>query len=307
MLVVGAGTMGQQISLQCATHGLDVTLYDVFEAALQRAESGLKSLAAEMAADLGKSSAEVDEILNRIQYSNDAASAAANADLLSESVPEDVWLKRKVFAEFNRLCPPHTIFTSNSSTLLPKEIAKQSGRPERFAALHFHPNVWYSNVVDVLPDKAAPPELAETLKQFSVRIGQIPILFAKDSRGFIVNRFLVGIFRQALDMAASGTAPLEEIDAAFIGVFKTENGPFGIMDIVGLDTMLSINEFWSKRLLQIPKLDPVFRRNLRFLRSYVDQGHLGRKTGKGFYEYPTKTAQGLNPLSRSQLHGQQDL
>jgi len=286
VLVVGAGTMGQQISLQCATHGLDVTLYDVSDDALQRAEGSLKVLAAEMASDLGKTSAEVDEILGRIQHSSDAATAAADADLLSESVPEDVWLKRRVFAQFNELCPPHTIFTSNSSTLLPKEVAKQSGRPDRFAALHFHPNVWHSNVVDVLPYKAAVPELGETLKQLSVRIGQIPILFAKDSRGFIVNRFLVGIFRQALDMAASETAAFEEIDEAFIGVFKTEYGPFGMMDLVGLDTMLSINEFWSKRLLQLPRLDPVFRRNMKLLRSYVDQGHLGRKTGKGFYEYP---------------------
>ncbi len=290
VLVIGAGTMGQQISLQCATHGLDVTLYDVSTKSLDRAKGSLRTLAAEMAEDLDKSQSEVDEILNRIQYSNDAASAAANADLVSESVPEDVWLKRKVFAEFDKLCPPHTIFTTNSSTLLPKEIAKHTGRPDRFAALHFHPNVWHSNVVDVMPYKAAPPELAETLKQFSVRIGQIPILFAKESRGFIVNRFLVGIFRQSLDMAASEIAPLEEIDAAFTGVFKTEYGPFGMMDLVGLDTMLSINEFWSKRLLHVPKLDPVFRRNMKFLRSYVDKGHLGRKTGKGFYEYPADDA-----------------
>lgn len=288
VLVIGAGTMGQQISLQCATHGLDATLYDVSEPALKRARTSLRTLAAEMAADLDKSEEEVDEILARVQFSSDSASAAADADLVSESVPEDVWLKRKVFAEFDRLCPSHTIFTTNSSTLLPKEIANQSGRPSRFAALHFHPNVWHSNVVDVLPYKTAPAELGETLKQFSVRIGQIPILFAKESRGFIVNRFLVGIFRQSLDMAASEVAPLEEIDAAFTGVFKTEYGPFGMMDLVGLDTMLSINEFWSKRLLHVPKLDPVFRRNMKFLRSYVDKGHLGRKTGKGFYEYPTR-------------------
>lgn len=295
ILVIGAGTMGQQISLQCATHGLDVTLYDVSEASLQRAPESLKALAAEMAADLEKSQAEVDEILSRIQYSNDAASAASDVDLVSESVPEDVWLKRKVFAQFDKLCPSHTIFTTNSSTLLPKEIANQSGRPDRFAALHFHPNVWHSNVVDVLPYKVAPAQLGEVLKQFSVRIGQIPILFKKESRGFIVNRFLVGIFRQALDMAASEVAPLEEIDAAFTGVFKTEYGPFGLMDLVGLDTMLSINQFWSKRLLHIPKLDPVFRRNMKFLRSYVDKGHLGRKTGKGFYEYPAEDPSALTP------------
>jgi len=288
ILVIGAGTMGQQISLQCATHGLDVTLYDVSEQALQRARGTLKTLAAAMAADLDKSTVEVDEILDRIQYSNDAAAAAADADLVSESVPEDVWLKRKVFAQFDKLCPARTIFTTNTSTLLPKEIAQQSDRPDRFAALHFHPDVWNSNVVDVLPYKAAPPELGEVLRQFSVRIGQIPILFRKNSRGFIVNRFLVGIFRQALDMAASEVASPEEVDAAFTGVLKSQLGPFAIMDIVGLDTMLSINQFWSKRLLHIPKLDPVFRRNMKFLRSYVDKGHLGRKTGKGFYEYPAK-------------------
>ncbi len=286
VLVVGAGTMGQQISLQCATWGLSVNLYDISEQALENAGPALTRLARRMAQDTGRSERDVDDILTRITFLTDPDRAAADVDLLSESIPEDVWLKRRVFAQFNRLCPPHTVFTTNSSTLLPRELARHTGRPQRFSALHFHPDVWIANVVDILPARQAPPELADILKSFALRIDQIPIVLQTDLRGFVVNRFLSLIFRAAMDMVTREKVSIEDVDRAFTGVFGTPHGPFGIMDLIGLDTMLSIYEFWRRRLWQIPRLDPVFRRNTRLLKSYVDRGWLGRKTGRGFFEYP---------------------
>ncbi|MCH2202021.1 MAG: 3-hydroxyacyl-CoA dehydrogenase NAD-binding domain-containing protein [Fuerstiella sp.] len=292
VLVVGGGTMGQQISLQCAAHGFSVVLNDVSDEQLSLARTSLVKFATQMAAELQLPQSEIDEALNRIEWIADPAAAAEDVDLLIESVPEDVWLKRRIFAQFDGLCPLHTLFTTNTSTLLPKELAKHSKRPRQFAALHFHPNVWDSNFVDVMPATAADPELADILRKFALAIGQNPIMFERESRGYIINRFLFGIFRQALSMSAQDIASPEEIDRAFTGVLNTDAAPFRIMDRVGLDTMLSINKFWCKRLLYLPRLDPTFRRNQKLLESYVARGHLGVKAGRGFYQYPESKTDG---------------
>jgi len=286
VLVVGGGTMGQQISLQCAAHGFSVVLNDVSDEQLSLARTSLLKFAAQMATELQLPQSKIDDALGRIEWIADPAAAAEDVDLLIESVPEDMWLKRRVFAQFDALCPSHTLFTTNTSTLLPKELARHSKRPGQFAALHFHPNVWDSNFVDVMPAAAAVPELADILREFALAIGQNPITFDREYRGYVINRFLFGVFREALSMAAQDIASPEEIDQAFTGVLKTDAAPFRMMDRVGLDTMLSINNFWCKRLLHLPRLDPTFRRNQKLLESYVAQGHLGVKAGRGFYQYP---------------------
>jgi 3-hydroxybutyryl-CoA dehydrogenase len=278
--------MGQQIGLQCAVHGFPVVLNDVSEEQLERGRKSLHNFALQMAQELNLAQSANDEAVARIEWIVDPASAAEDIDLLIESVPEDVWLKRRVFANFDKVCPAHTLFATNTSTLLPHELAKYSQRPKQFAALHFHPNVWDSNVVDVMPGNSAAPEIAETLREFALAIGQQPIVYDREYRGYVVNRFLFGVFREAMSMAAKGVVSPEEIDQAFKGVLKADTGPFGLIDRIGLDTMLSINEFWCKRLLQIPRLDPVFRRNRKLLESYVSKGHLGVKSGQGFYRYP---------------------
>ena len=286
VLVAGGGTMGQQISLQCSVHGFPVVLHDVSDEQLSLSRTSLLKFAAQMAAELQLPQEKINHALDRIEWIANPVTAAKDVDLLIESVPEDVWLKRRVFAQFDSFCPSHTLFTTNTSTLLPKDLAKYSKRPQQFAALHFHPNVWDSNFVDVMPSAAAVSQLTDTLREFALAIGQNPIVFNREYRGYVINRFLFGVFREALSMAAQDIASPEEVDQAFTGVLKSEAGPFRIMDRVGLDTILSINDFWCKRLLHLPRLDPTFRRNRKLLKSYVAQGHLGVKSGRGFYRYP---------------------
>ena len=290
VLIIGSGTMGQQIGLQCAAHGFDVVMHDISADRLEFAAKGQRTFAGQLVEDMQRPDADVELILSRISYVEDPVAAARDVDLISESIPEDVWLKRSVFQKFHKLCPDRTLFTTNTSTLLPGEIAKQSGRPQKFAALHFHPNVWDSNVVDVMPVKRTDPQVAETLREFAIDIDQTPIVFDREYRGYVINRFLVGVFREALSMVAREVVTPAEADHAFRTVLKAEHGPCEWMDRIGLDTMLSINQFWCKRLLKLPLLDPVYRQNNRLLQSYIDKGHLGVKSGQGFFKYDASGA-----------------
>jgi 3-hydroxybutyryl-CoA dehydrogenase len=276
VLVVGAGTMGGQIALQCAMHGLDVSLNDNDPKAL---ESGMARVHGYVRR-LTKAGRTAPDVLDRITPTTDLAEAAA-ADLVSESVPEDPALKGQVFAQLHALCPPHTIFTTNTSTLLPSMFAAASGRPERLAALHFHLPVWDANVVDVMAHSGTAPEVVATLVAFARRIGQIPIVALKESSGYVFNAMLSALNEAALKLTAGGVADFPDVDRAWMDVMKMPIGPFGIMDAVGLDTVWKITDFRAG-----VTHDPQQRANADFVKGFIDRGRLGVKSGGGFYDYP---------------------
>ena len=142
VLIVGTGTIGRQIALQCAMHGCDVTLHDVSPQALEAAQAEIRGFADHLVTWGRLTRQEADAALERIVTASAVEEAAAEADVVSESVPEDPVIKGQVFARLNGLCPERTIFTTNTSELLPSMFAEATGRPDRFAALHFHPFVW---------------------------------------------------------------------------------------------------------------------------------------------------------------------
>lgn len=277
VLVVGAGTMGGQIALQCAMHGFDVSLYDASAAALDTGLDRIRGYIRYLAAE-GRTGADA---IRRITPVNDLPVAAATADLVSESVPEDPVLKGQVFAQLHSLCPAHTIFTTNSSTLLPSMFAAASGRPDRLIALHFHLPVWDANVVDVMAHPGTAPEVVETVTAFARRIGQIPIVTRRESSGYVFNTMLSALNGAALELAAGGVAAVEDVDRAWMGIMKMPIGPFGIMDAVGLDTVWKIIDFWAGATG-----DNQLRVNADFVKGYLDRGRLGQKVGAGFYDYP---------------------
>jgi 3-hydroxybutyryl-CoA dehydrogenase len=266
VLIVGAGTMGQQIGFQCAGHGLDVVLYDVDLGALESARQRIDDYAAGLVGDGTIPAAVRDTARARITSTTNPSEGAAQADLLVEAVPENLKLKRRVLAEFDRLCPPRTVFTTNTSTLLPSQLAKATKRPERVIALHFHLPVWVSNVADVMPHKRTASEVTALVRELARRIGQIPIVLRREHHGYVFNAMYGALNREAITMAERGIASIEDIDRA----------------MVGIDTAWAITDHWARRLFFIRQL----RRNADFLKAYVDRGELGVKTGKGFYTYP---------------------
>jgi 3-hydroxybutyryl-CoA dehydrogenase len=281
VLVIGSGTMGQQIGLQCATHGYDVVLHDIDPAALDAGVRRLRSYADEQVRAGVIDNATRERALAAITTTTDPALAAAEADLVSESVPEDPALKGRVFAQFNALCPPRTVFTTNTSSLLPSMFAAATGRPDRFAALHFHLPVWSGNVVDVMPHAGTSSETTELLLAFARRIGQIPIRLRKENYGYVFNAMYNAINTAAMTLVANGVASLEDVDRAWMGIFKMPIGPFGMLDDVGIDTAWHITDYWARQLG-----DAQLRTNADFLKTYVDRGCLGTKSGEGFYRYP---------------------
>lgn len=281
VLILGAGTMGRQIGLQCAQYGYQVTLYDVQEQVLTQAMGHLRHILQEFVQHGRLSATAAESTLARIRLTTDPDEAAAQADLISESIPEDPVLKGKTLAQFHALCPPEAIFTTNSSTLLPSMFAAATGRPSQFCALHFHLPVWEANVVDIMPHPGTDTAVIPLLQTFARRIGQIPIVLQQEQSGYVFNTMLSALLGAANSLAARGIASPADIDRAWMGIMKTPIGPFGIQDAIGLQTVWQITDFWAT-----VQQDAELKRNAAYLRHYLDQGHLGLKSGQGFYHYP---------------------
>ncbi|HOO47441.1 MAG TPA: 3-hydroxyacyl-CoA dehydrogenase NAD-binding domain-containing protein, partial [Deltaproteobacteria bacterium] len=221
-----------------------------------------------------------NETLTRIRYTSNPGEAADEADLISESVPEDPEIKGRVFAQFNELCPARTIFTTNTSYLVPSMFAAASGRPERLISLHFH-DLRASNVVDVMPHPGTAPEVTQTVSDFAESIGQIVIMLKRENNGYVFNTMLSSLTFSAMTLASKNVASIEDIDRAWMGITHMPIGPFGIMDQVGLKTVWTITDYWAKKMN-----DPSALANADFVKKYVDKGWLGAKTRQGFYTYP---------------------
>jgi len=277
VLIIGSGTMGQQIGFLCAMHGYTVHMYDVKEDALQSARQRIAKLA-EWFEKHNVNNA--TGALHLIHYFTDASKAAQDVDFVSESVPEDPTLKAKIFNDFNALCPQHAIFTTNTSSLIPSQIAKETGRPDKFLAFHFH-DVRTTKIVDVMPHLQTSQEALQVTIAFAKKLGQIPIVLKKENHGYVFNTMLMTLISSALTLAANDVAEIYDIDRSFMGVMGTPIGPFGIMDSIGLDTVYKVTKYWADLLN-----DKQGKKNAAFLHEYLDKGFLGAKTGKGFYTYP---------------------
>jgi len=281
VLVIGSGTMGLQIGLQAAMHGYDVVVHDNDPAALEAAPARLRGYGEGPVAAGLIDAGRLEQALASIECIADPAAAAAGVDVLSESVPEDPELKGRILGQFNELCPPRAVFTTNTSSLVPSMFAAATGRPDRFAALHFHIPVWSSNVADVMPHPGTSAETTELLLAFALSIGQVPIRLRKENFGYVFNSLYNAMNRAALTLVANGITSVEDVDRAWMGIMKMPVGPFGMLDGVGLDTVWHITDYWARQLA-----DPQLRANADFVKAYLDRGSLGVKAGRGFYQYP---------------------
>jgi 3-hydroxybutyryl-CoA dehydrogenase len=276
ILIIGAGTLGLRIGLRCALDGYEVVMYDIGQKQLDTAimfqEKILKSLIKKGDISL----AQADIAVARISTTSDKNEAVKGIDLVSESVIENVELKKKMYAEFAPLFEPQTIITTNTSYLLSSMFAAETGRPHLFCALHFH-DVFTANVVDIMPHPGTPIWLSELLMEFGKTIHQTPVFVKKENSGYIFNAMLMAVIGSAGDLLTRDVSSIKDIDRSWMGNMNVTVGPFGMLDQVGLDTAWHIVSV---------RTDSKSQRFAVLLKELVDAGKLGVKSGEGFYTYP---------------------
>ena len=276
ILIIGSGTLGLRIALASALNGYKVIVYDIKEEAFEPAKK-IQANLIKMLIKAGTITEEASEkALENLVFTTNAKLAALDADLVSESVTEDLELKKKVWTQFGGLCPEKTIFTTNTSSLLPSKYAEETGRPERFCALHFH-DVFYANVVDIMPNPKTESWIIDLLKAFGESIQQTVVIMKRESPGYIFNAMLISVLGAAGALVTFDVASIEDVDRSWMGNFKMPMGPYGILDEIGLDTAWHIVHVFK---------DEKSKRFSKLLKTYIDQGKLGRKAGEGFYKYP---------------------
>lgn len=287
VLVVGSGTLGQQIGFQCAMHGFTTTMYDLRQESLDSCRASHRKYAELFRTQRGKSQQETDAGLARLSYTTDLAEAGKDADLVSESVPEHPEIKRKVYALLNQSCPAKTIFTTNTSTLLPSQIADATGRPARFLALHFANEIWERNIGEVMGHPGTDPAVFERVVTFAKAIGMVPIRLDKEQSGYVINSLLVPWLMAAQSLVTNGVASAQDVDRTWMITSKMAMGPFGILDVIGMETAYNVAAYWGE-----VNGDEQFKQNAIYMKKhFVDTNKLGMKTGEGYYKYPNPAYQ----------------
>jgi 3-hydroxybutyryl-CoA dehydrogenase len=273
--VVGAGQMGSGIAQVAAQAGLAVHLTDVDEGALRK---GLESVRKNLARSVKKdriSQDEMDETLGRIETGTEYA---ADADLAIEAVVETIEAKAEVFRELDELLGDEAILATNTSSISITELGSRTSRPERFIGMHFFNPVPVLGLVEVIRGLETSDETYETVSELAERLGKTPVA-VQDSPGFAANRILLPMINEAVYCVMEGVAEPEDVDTVMKLGMNHPMGPLALADLIGLDTCLHIMEVLHRGLG-----DDKYR-PCPLLRRYVAAGRLGRKSGKGFYEY----------------------
>ena len=278
----GAGTMGSQVAWQMAFHGKDVTVYDAIPEGLEKGKELHRDYAEHFIAERGAEQGEIDDTFARITYTTDLAEAVRDADLISESVPESMTIKESFWREASGHAPARTVFTTNTSTLAPSELAGFVDRPEKFLALHFAIGVWDSNIGEVMGHPGTDIAVFDQLVDFAEEIGLVPIPLRKEHSGYVINSLLVPWCTAALELLVSGVSDVQSIDRTWMIALRSGMGPFGMMDRMGLGVVYHVAKLVGETTPNAQALE-----SARYLEeNFIQKGLLGVASGEGFYRYP---------------------
>jgi 3-hydroxybutyryl-CoA dehydrogenase len=275
--VLGAGTMGHGIAHGSAASGFETRLFDIDPASLARSRAQIESVFRK-AVELGKATtADADAGLGRLTTTTDPASALGGCDLVIEAAPERIDVKLALMADIDRLAPVSAVVATNTSALSITEIAGASANPSRVAGMHFFNPVHKMKLVEIVRALESSAGTLETIEAVSRRMGKETVL-VRESPGFITSRVNASIGNEAFFMLMEGVASARDIDKALKLGLNHPMGPFELVDLVGLDTRLSILEYLHRSLGEKYRPCPL-------LAQYVKAGRVGRKVGRGVYEY----------------------
>ena len=278
----GAGTMGSQVAWQMAFHGKHVIVYDAIPEGLEKGKSLHREYAEHFIDQRGAVQKQIDDTFGRLTYTTDLATAVRDADLISESVPESMSIKESFWREVSKHAPERTVFTTNTSTLVPSVLARFVDRPQKFLALHFAIGVWDSNIGEVMGHSGTDTAVFESLLTFAEEIGLVPIPIRKEQSGYIINSLLVPWCTAALGLLVSGVSDFESIDRTWMITLQSGMGPFGMMDRMGLGVVYHVAKLIGETTPNTQALD-----SARYLdEHFIQKGLLGVASGQGFYRYP---------------------
>lgn len=279
IMVVGAGAMGSQIGLACALAGYEAAVQDVSPEALERAEKELRSRM-ERNVEKGRASREeVDAAFERLTFTSDLESAASRADFAIEAAVEKLEVKREIFARLDEAAPPHAILATNSSTIVSSRVAGATSRPDRVCNMHFFNPALVMRCVEVVRGPETSDATVQTTVELARRLGKEPVILEKEISGFVANRVLGALREEAISLYEQGVASVEDIDTACRTALGHPMGPFELMDLTGIDV-----GYYVRMARYEESGDPADRPSASVTEKF-ERGELGRKTGKGWYEY----------------------
>ena len=286
--VIGAGIMGRGIAHAAALGGYRTILEDLLPGALRKAGSEIRTNL-DKAVELGKvSGPDADAAFRRLEYAGSVEEAAREADLVIEAVPEEMESKIEIFTLLDKICRPPTILASNASSLSITEIASVTYRAKKCVGMHFFNPVHKMKLLEVVRALETDDDAVATAVEVGKRMGK-EVVVIKEAPGFITSRINAMIGNEAFYMLQEGIASASDIDKALKLGLNHPMGPFELVDLVGLDTRLNILEYLHKSLGEKYRPAPL-------LVQYVKAGRLGRKSGRGVYEYPEVAA---NPETKT--------
>lgn len=278
VLIAGGGVLGSQIALQNAVHGKEVTVYDISDDALATAKNHIAAFKDQLVKDTGKDATEVQRQIDAIQYNADLAAALKGVDLVIEAVPESFDIKKDIWTKISSSADEKTIFVTNTSTMLPSKIAAITDRPAKFIAMHFANLVWSHNTAEIMAHAETNPDLPAQIHDFAKEIGLVPIMVKKEHASYLLNNMFNPFLTDGLSLWYNGIADFETIDKVWMIDLESQVGPFGLIDIVGLRTMINVLKATGTE--EDAKIDE------KLQTEFVDQGKTGAVGGEGFYKYP---------------------
>lgn len=276
-MVIGAGTMGAEIAQAFAQNKFDVVLRDINEEAVAKGLAGMEKRLDRLVSKGKIEAAFKDEVLSRVKGSVDIADAAS-CGLIVEAAVENMAIKKVIFKELDKVCPAETIFATNTSSLSITEVASATARPDRVIGMHFFNPATIMKLVEIIRGMTTSDETYAAIKEVTEKIGKTPVEVA-EAPGFVVNRILIPMINEAIGIFAEGVASVEDIDSAMKLGANHPMGPLALGDLIGLDVCLAIMDVMTEETG-----DPKYRAHT-LLKKYVRAGWLGRKSGRGFYDY----------------------